>query len=190
MTPPAATAATTADDVQLPAVPVPMTRAGCDVFTGCAPAGNATWPFGLPALGNVVDFGFFGVVFGFFGVVVVVGGGFVVVGTVVGATEDALRGTAPGAAVGWPGIPQADRARPEHRTAPRTRFADLDRTARNGSTRRAVRHSWTAHERLRFPVREAEALVKAGQAWLEPVRPATNLAACATEDRQDHADNE
>ena len=42
MIPPARTAATTAADVQLVAVPRPTTRAGCEVSTGRAPAGSAT----------------------------------------------------------------------------------------------------------------------------------------------------
>lgn len=49
MTPPAATAATTALDVQLAAVPLPMTRLGCEVSTGRAAAGASAWPSGLPA---------------------------------------------------------------------------------------------------------------------------------------------
>jgi hypothetical protein len=40
MIPPAATAATTAADVQLAAVPWPTTLVGCDVSTGCAAAGT------------------------------------------------------------------------------------------------------------------------------------------------------
>jgi hypothetical protein len=100
MIPPAATAATTAEDVQLAAVPVPTTLVGCDVSTGWAAAGIATWPFGLPEPGNVVDFGFAGVVCGGFLVVVVVVGGVVVVLPTVGAAEDAISGPAPGTAVG------------------------------------------------------------------------------------------
>jgi hypothetical protein len=52
ITPPVATAATTADDVQLVAVPLPTTVVGCDVSTGWPSAGIAAWPFGLPADGN------------------------------------------------------------------------------------------------------------------------------------------
>jgi hypothetical protein len=52
ITPPAATAAITADDVQLAAVPVPTTVVGCEVSTGCPAAGIAAWPFGLPADGS------------------------------------------------------------------------------------------------------------------------------------------
>ncbi|GAA4575534.1 hypothetical protein GCM10023193_74340 [Planotetraspora kaengkrachanensis] len=50
ITPPAATAATTAFDVQLPGVPVPTTRVGREVSTGLASAGTAARPLGLPAV--------------------------------------------------------------------------------------------------------------------------------------------
>jgi hypothetical protein len=40
MIPPWATASITSCDVQLAAVPVPITMSGCDVSTGCASAGN------------------------------------------------------------------------------------------------------------------------------------------------------
>jgi hypothetical protein len=49
--PPAATAETTASDVQLAAVPVPTVRSGLDVSTGRASAGIVALPFGLPAGG-------------------------------------------------------------------------------------------------------------------------------------------
>jgi hypothetical protein len=42
MIPPARTAATTAAEVQLAAVPFPTTRVGCDVSTGPAPTGTET----------------------------------------------------------------------------------------------------------------------------------------------------
>jgi hypothetical protein len=48
MTPPLATAATTAAEVQLSAVPLPTTVVGCEVSTACAAAGTAAWPSGLP----------------------------------------------------------------------------------------------------------------------------------------------
>jgi hypothetical protein len=48
MTPPAATAATTAAEVQLAAVPLPTTRVGCEVSTAFASAGTVAWPLGLP----------------------------------------------------------------------------------------------------------------------------------------------
>jgi hypothetical protein len=48
MTPPAATAATTASEVQLPGVPVPTTRVGWLVSAACASAGIAAWPSGFP----------------------------------------------------------------------------------------------------------------------------------------------
>src|SRR6185369_8607022 len=54
MTPPAATAATTAADVQLPGVPLPMTRLGRLVSTARASAGTAAVPLGLPAAGKAV----------------------------------------------------------------------------------------------------------------------------------------
>jgi hypothetical protein len=42
MIPPARTAATTAAEVQLAAVPLPTTWVGCDVSTGPAPTGTGT----------------------------------------------------------------------------------------------------------------------------------------------------
>src|SRR5919107_1851825 len=51
MMPPAATADTTASDVQLAALPVPMTRVGLEVSTARASAGIGALPFGLPAGG-------------------------------------------------------------------------------------------------------------------------------------------
>jgi hypothetical protein len=50
--PPAATAATTASEVQLGGVPSPITRVGPDVSTALASGGTAARPFGLPAEGN------------------------------------------------------------------------------------------------------------------------------------------
>jgi len=50
--PPAATAATTASDVQLAGVPLPITRVGRLVSTARASAGTAARPFGLPATGR------------------------------------------------------------------------------------------------------------------------------------------
>ena len=52
MTPPCATASTTAADVQLAAVPSPTTRSGCDVSTACASGGTGAVPSGLPAGGG------------------------------------------------------------------------------------------------------------------------------------------
>ncbi|GAA5184702.1 hypothetical protein GCM10023322_26760 [Rugosimonospora acidiphila] len=49
MMPPAATAATTAAEVQLAAVPVPITRVGWLVSTALAAVGTVACPFGLPA---------------------------------------------------------------------------------------------------------------------------------------------
>src|SRR5262245_10899823 len=49
MIPPAATAATTAPEVQLAGLPSPMTRSGCDVSTARASAGTPAPPPGLPA---------------------------------------------------------------------------------------------------------------------------------------------
>src|SRR5688572_26125388 len=49
ITPPAATAATTAADVQLAAVPLPTTRSGREVSTARASAGTLARPAGLPA---------------------------------------------------------------------------------------------------------------------------------------------
>ena len=51
MIPPSATASTTACDVQLAGVPLPITRSGCDVSTGRASAGSGTPP-GFPAMGS------------------------------------------------------------------------------------------------------------------------------------------
>ena len=47
MTPPRATASTTAREVQLAGVPLPITRSGCEVSTSRASGGSAT-PFGFP----------------------------------------------------------------------------------------------------------------------------------------------
>jgi hypothetical protein len=47
MTPPRATASTTACDVQLAEVPTPTIRSGTDVSTGSASAGSGG-PFGFP----------------------------------------------------------------------------------------------------------------------------------------------
>src|SRR5262245_39380214 len=51
MRPPAATAVTTASEVQLAAVPVPITRVGCEVSTARAFTGTPACPFGFPAAG-------------------------------------------------------------------------------------------------------------------------------------------
>src|SRR3954471_2586545 len=48
MIPPRATARTTAAEVQLFAVPLPISRVGCEVFTGFPAAGTGAWPAGLP----------------------------------------------------------------------------------------------------------------------------------------------
>jgi hypothetical protein len=52
ITPPAATAATTACEVQLAEVPSPMTWSGWLVLTGCPAGGTSAWPAGLPAAGS------------------------------------------------------------------------------------------------------------------------------------------
>src|SRR5258708_36013010 len=46
--PPLATALTTAADVQLAGLPLPMTWFGCAVLTARAAGGTQAWPFGLP----------------------------------------------------------------------------------------------------------------------------------------------
>jgi hypothetical protein len=51
MMPPAATADTTASEVQLAALPLPTVRVGFDVSTARASAGIVALPFGLPACG-------------------------------------------------------------------------------------------------------------------------------------------
>ncbi|HTZ23458.1 MAG TPA: hypothetical protein VMC83_05645 [Streptosporangiaceae bacterium] len=48
MTPPLATARTTAAEVQLAGLPVPMTVVGLAVLTAPAAAGTGAWPLGLP----------------------------------------------------------------------------------------------------------------------------------------------
>jgi hypothetical protein len=53
MMPPAATAFTTASDVQLAALPLPTVRSGLDVSTALASAGTVALPFGLPAWSGV-----------------------------------------------------------------------------------------------------------------------------------------
>jgi hypothetical protein len=52
ITPPAATAATTASDVQLAGVPSPITRVGFDVSSAAASAGIAASPSGFPGGGR------------------------------------------------------------------------------------------------------------------------------------------
>src|SRR4029453_9366886 len=52
ITPPAATADTTASDVQLAGVPVPITRVGRLVSTACAWVGTAARPAELPGGGS------------------------------------------------------------------------------------------------------------------------------------------
>jgi hypothetical protein len=60
ITPPFATAATKAADVQLSGVPVPTTVVGFDVSSAAASAGTLQWPSGFPAAGPSDGF-----VFGF-----------------------------------------------------------------------------------------------------------------------------
>jgi hypothetical protein len=55
MMPPAATAATTAAEVQLAAVPEPTIRVGCEVSAARASAGTGAWPPGLPFAGTTVE---------------------------------------------------------------------------------------------------------------------------------------
>jgi hypothetical protein len=50
MTPPMATAWTTAAEVQLAAVPSPMTWSGCAVLAAWPATGTTAWPSGLPYL--------------------------------------------------------------------------------------------------------------------------------------------
>jgi hypothetical protein len=57
MIPPAATAETTAAEVQLAGVPLPTTRLGCVVSTARAAAGTGAWPLGLPAWSNGAPLG-------------------------------------------------------------------------------------------------------------------------------------
>src|SRR5687767_4849379 len=56
ITPPAATAATTAAEVQLAGVPLPITRSGSRVSTARASAGTAAPPPRLPGLGSASGF--------------------------------------------------------------------------------------------------------------------------------------
>jgi hypothetical protein len=51
MTPPRATASTTAAEVQVAGVPSPTTWSGCEVSVARASAGTGAWPSGLPAGG-------------------------------------------------------------------------------------------------------------------------------------------
>ena len=53
MMPPAATAGTTAADVQLSGVPRPISRSGWEVSSASASNGTGASPFGLPGLGRV-----------------------------------------------------------------------------------------------------------------------------------------
>ncbi|GAB2976885.1 hypothetical protein GCM10027184_28780 [Saccharothrix stipae] len=90
ITPPAATAATTACDVQLAGVPLPITRVGRVVSTAAASGGTGAPPPGLPAGGGVnrvvVDVG----------AAVVVGTAVVVVMAVVPVVPVASGGAAAG----------------------------------------------------------------------------------------------
>jgi len=52
--PPLATAETTASEVQLAGVPVPMTRVGLEVLTARPAAGTFAFPFGFPAVARTV----------------------------------------------------------------------------------------------------------------------------------------
>src|SRR4051794_7988711 len=56
MIPPAATAFTTAAEVQLDGVPLPIVRVGWLVSTAAAAAGTAACPAGLPGFGSVFGF--------------------------------------------------------------------------------------------------------------------------------------
>jgi hypothetical protein len=150
ITPPAATADTTACDVQLAAVPLPTTCVGCEVFTGLPSAGTLAWPFGLPACGSVAG-AFFGG--GFFVVVV---GGVVVVGAgedmVAGAPIDGDADDVPiGIATAWPEVwaplPHADRVRPDTTTATTT-AANRFRTERNASPSNGVLAAVSAAQAL------------------------------------------
>jgi len=120
MMPPAATAATTAADVQLAGVPAPITCVGCAVSTGCAAAGTAAVPARLPGSGSARGAG---------------------VGLGLGDADGVGAGVGRGAAVGWavlaavtvPGPPpQAAKARTviKAQKAPKARMAD------HGSSRR------------------------------------------------------
>jgi hypothetical protein len=57
ITPPLATAATTAAEVQPAGVPVPMIVVGFEVSAACPAAGIAAWPLGLPGAGSWTDDG-------------------------------------------------------------------------------------------------------------------------------------
>src|SRR6266508_3236823 len=80
--PPWATASTTALEVQLAAVPSPITWSGCEVSTAWASAGTAAPPSGLPGGGRLSSGG----------AVVVVVGGAVVVDDVVAVGPAVLDG--------------------------------------------------------------------------------------------------
>src|SRR5689334_9237560 len=62
MTPPFATAATTASPVQLAALPSPITVVGLDTSSACPSAGTVACPSGLPAAGPSCGAGGGGVV--------------------------------------------------------------------------------------------------------------------------------
>src|SRR5262245_15904220 len=63
MIPPAATALTSAFDVQLAGEPVPMTWFGCEVSTARASAGMLAWPLAFPQVAGGAG-GLAGLVFG------------------------------------------------------------------------------------------------------------------------------
>jgi hypothetical protein len=89
MTPPMATAWTTAAEVQLAAVPSPMTWSGWAVLTAWPAGGTEAWPSGLPYLG----IGRLGGAEGFFGFGV---------GVIVGDAVGDAAGDVVGTALPWP----------------------------------------------------------------------------------------
>jgi hypothetical protein len=105
MTPPRATASTTARDVQLAGVPVPTTRVGREVSTARASAGTAAPPLGFPAGLTGVP-----VVGGGFGFAAGVVGAAVVAAALVGADVAAVADSEGPTAAGAGSSPQADRA--------------------------------------------------------------------------------
>jgi hypothetical protein len=138
MTPPAATAATTAAEVQLAAVPLPMVRAGCEASAARPAAGTAAWPCGFPAV-NATPAAFGGRVAVAWGRGLLVGwpmagGGVVAVARADGEAAPVL---APPEAVGPPAVATGPPDAPHPvRTAPATKQLSTQKTAREYDTAR------------------------------------------------------
>jgi hypothetical protein len=129
MTPPFATAARTADDVQLAAVPVPTTRLGLELSAARPAAGTGAVPFRFPGRGNARP------------ATGVAGVG----GAVDGFVAEASRGAAPGEGVPVTSAPRVpDVAAP--RGAAASAVAPHPAATTTTATRSAHRRNLTAGE--------------------------------------------